>query len=109
MFAGQTGQIAVTNDGAVDVISGRLLMFVLAASKGRQFSEELSTTGGGVFTQSLAQLLTRGRAEADTDKSGTLEISEVYRALKQAVTIVTQRRQTPWLVRKNMIGDAPLF
>lgn len=34
---------------------------ILAASKGRQFSEEDKTLGGGVFTQTLAELITRRR------------------------------------------------
>jgi hypothetical protein len=109
--SGQTGQAAVANDGAVASLAAtaRAPMIVLAASKGRQESEEIFGGTGGVFTQTLAQLIGANRKTADADQDGFLEVSEVYRGLRQAVDAATGGRQTPWLVRRNLVGDAPLF
>ena len=107
--SGQTGKIKTSNDDAMAGIAGGGAMVVLAASKGRQFSEELAATGGGVFTQTLASILTEQRQTADTNRNGTLEISELYRSLKSVVTSATAGRQSPWVVRRNFVGDAPLF
>ena len=62
-----------------------------------------------MFTQTLAQLIGAKRESADADQDGFLEVSEVYRGLRQAVDAATGGRQTPWLVRRNLVGDAPLF
>jgi uncharacterized caspase-like protein len=109
--AGQTGRAGTTNDEAVSSITsaGGAPMVVLAASKGRQLSEELRGQRGGVFTQTLARVLADGRADADLDRDGTLSISEVYGGVKRTVELQTDGRQTPWLVRRNIVGDAPLF
>lgn len=110
--SGQTGaQLQATNDDAVAAISGasRTPMLVLAASKGRQFSEEMSGAGGGVFTQVLAKLITQGRDEQDLNQNGVLEVSEIFSGLKDVVTRETNGRQTPWLVRQDMVGDFAVF
>ena len=72
-------------------------------------SEETADRGGGVFTQSLARILGSGRKLADSDGDGLLNVSEIYRAVRQAVSQATDGRQTPWLVQRNMVGDYPLF
>ena len=69
----------------------------------------MAATGGGVFTQSLARILGSGRAKADTNGDGLLDVSEIYRAVRQAVVAATQGRQTPWIVRRHVVGDFPLF
>lgn len=109
--SGQTGVAAVANDGAVASLAtaARAPMVVLAASKGRQESEEMPGAAGGVFTQTLAQLIGAKRKATDADGDGVLEISELYRSLRQSVDAATAGRQTPWLVRRNIVGDAPLF
>jgi Caspase domain len=108
--SGQTEREQATNDQAVASLAAATApMVVLAASKGRQFSEEMPGTGGGMFTQTFARLLGRDRRSADSNGDGVLEISEIYRRLKQAVVGATDGRQTPWLVRRNIVGDAPLF
>jgi uncharacterized caspase-like protein len=109
--SGQTGAAQGTNDDAVESIVGRsgAPIVVLAASKGRQLSNEASERGGGVFTQSLAAVLGPRRAQADVNRNGVLEISEIYRSVKEAVTSATRGQQTPWLVRRNVSGDFPLF
>jgi uncharacterized caspase-like protein len=65
--SGQTGLIDNTNDGAVAALTGAASapMVVLAASKGRQLSEEMPRGGGGVFTQTLARLVAKERAATD--------------------------------------------
>ncbi len=109
--SGQTGLVTPTNDGAVAslALSASAPMVVLAASKGRQISEEMPNGGGGIFTQSLARLIAGERTAADTNRDGVLSVSELYRGLKAAVEIRTEGRQTPWLVRRNLAGDPPLL
>ncbi|PPD30134.1 MAG: hypothetical protein CTY20_04330 [Hyphomicrobium sp.] len=110
--SGQTGaQLQATNDDAVAAISesSRTPMLIIAASKGRQFSKELPGAGGGVFTQGLAKLITQGRDEQDLNRNGVLEVSEIFRGLKDVVTRVTNGSQTPWLVRQEMVGDFAVF
>lgn len=109
--SGQTGVAAVANDGAVDSLAAKAQapIVVLAASKGRQESFEAPSGNGGLFTQTLAQLIGAKRASTDTDHDGVLAISELYRSLRQAVDSTSRGQQTPWLVRKNLVGDAPLF
>lgn len=109
--SGQTAVAPISNDGAVASLakSTQAPMVVLAASKGRQLSEESPDGSGGVFTQTLAKLLGAERTTTDTNTDGALQISEIYRNLRQSVDAVTATRQTPWLVRKNIVGDAPLF
>jgi uncharacterized protein len=109
--AGQTGAVQATNDQAVSSLTAasNAALIVLAASKGRQESEEMAATGGGVFTQSLARILGPERVKADTNGDGLLDVSEIYRAVRQAVVTATQGRQTPWLVRRHVVGDFPLF
>ncbi|MBS0242954.1 MAG: hypothetical protein JSS20_12315 [Proteobacteria bacterium] len=101
----------MANDGAVASLAGtaRAPMVVLAASKGRHESEEMPGAEGGVFTQTLSRLIGANRATVDVDRDGALDISEIYRSLRQAVDTATSGRQTPWLVRRNIVGDAPLF
>jgi uncharacterized protein len=109
--SGQTGDSQGTNDEAVDAIAQRAgaPIVVLAASKGRQLSNEMPETGGGVFTQSLAAVLGPARAQADANRNGLLEVSEIYRTVKEIVAGQTSGGQTPWLVRRNLSGDFPLF
>jgi hypothetical protein len=110
--SGQTGVLqSTTNDEAVSTLIGQTKtpILVLAASKGRQFSEEMSAAGGGVFTQAIVRLLGSERAQYDRNHNGVLEISELYSGVKRVVTQITNGRQTPWLVRQELAGDFALF
>ena len=109
--SGQTAVAPVPNDGAVASLASvaQAPMVVLAASKGRQLSEESPDGAGGVFTQTLAKLLGKDRRATDANGDGVLQTSEIYRNLRQSVDAATGARQTPWLVRRNIVGDAPLF
>ena len=100
-----------TNDQAI----GALLagdhppMLVLAASKGRQASFEDQKWDGGVFTYALIEALQSKRSTYDLDHDGAIEISELYRGLRQILARETAGEQTPWLVRQDLLGDFVVF
>jgi hypothetical protein len=89
----------MTNSGAS--------MIILSASKGRQYSNETAT--GGLFSKALEQIIARNRKTYDTDGSGAISISELYRGVKSAVAHASNGQQTPWLSRNLMLGDFDLF
>ncbi len=100
-----------TNDDLVSALftkSGAPLV-VLAASKGRQFSEEIGKGGGGRFTNALVAAITSERASYDTDHSGLIDLGELYSGVKARVSRETQERQTPWLARNRLVGEISLF
>jgi hypothetical protein len=100
-----------TNDAAATSLLERIPsgIVVFSASKGREFSEESPTVGGGVFTTALVKVIAGDRARFDTNKNGAIEISELYRGVKGQVTTGTKGRQTPWIARNQMVGDFVLF
>jgi len=99
-----------TNDGAVEELlaKGRNIT-VIAGSKGRQFSQERSSLGGGVFSSALVAAMSEGFAHADTNANGVIELTELYAAVKTRVVAETAGQQTPWIARNEMIGEVPLF
>lgn len=100
-FAGLNG--AFTNDSASSaLLGGDAHRIILAASKGRQESEE-SSSRGGQFTNALASTLKRHTGERPTN------LADVYGALKSQVMSSTSGRQTPWLVRQGLVGEMSLF
>ena len=110
--AGLTGaQELGTNDDAVAaLLSGaHAPMLVLAATKGRQLSYEGGRWGGGVFTSALIKAIQSERSSYDLDRNGAIEASELYYALKSIVVGETAGKQTPWLVRQDLLGDFALF
>jgi uncharacterized caspase-like protein len=109
--SGGAGAELATNDGAVaSLLAGaKRPMIVLAAAKGRQFSREHPSVAGGYFTHAFAQVLTNDRAEYDLNKNGVIEVSELYRGLKKQVVTVTRGQQTPWIARRDLIGDFAAF
>jgi len=108
--SGEAGRdLFAETDAVVDqLLSGGNVM-VLAAAKGRQVSIESRDASGGVFTEALSRVLAMDRAAHDTDGNGVLELTEVYRGVKQLVEDRTEGRQTPWLARNRLIGDVALF
>jgi uncharacterized caspase-like protein len=86
-----------TNDDAVTqlVTQTGSSMIVIAASKGRQDSEETEGQKGGRFSIALDRILTRDRKAYDLDKSGGISLSELYRGLKSEVVKGSNGRQTP--------------
>ena len=101
-----------TNDGAADALleAAKGSMTVIAASKGRQYSLESPSVGGGYFTTALASIIERRNDPAvDRDGSGTLDLDELYLALKRNVVEATDGRQTPWIARSQVVGKTPLM
>lgn len=104
-----TGAFA-TSDQAVSGLAGlKSNITILAASKGREFSEEKAEVGGGVFTYALEKVLASERQRYDRNGNGRLEASEVYGGVKDVVTEVSTGSQTPWIVRSRMVGEYALF
>lgn len=104
-----TGAFA-TSDQAVSGLAGaKSNITILAASKGRQFSQETAEVGGGVFTYALEKVLGSEREKHDRNGNGRLEASEVYGGVKDVVTAISAGNQTPWIVRSRMVGEYALF
>lgn len=112
-----SGDAIVPNDAYAEQLmsSGRAGLAVLAAAKGRQFSYEDRSLGGGhgFFSYMIAQALVGDRATADRDRSGTIELDELYAYVKRNVGERTRSfpsgAQTPWLAREEFIGRVSLF
>lgn len=108
--AAGTGLFA-TNDDAVSGLQRSIPagLVVLSASKGRELSREFAKTDGGVFTTVLTDVMGDGRSGADLNGNGSLEVSELFRAVKVGVSQESGGLQTPWLARNQMIGEFSLF
>lgn len=108
--AAGTGLLAA-NDDAVNAVRSAIPsgLTVLAAAKGRELSAEMSSVGGGVFTTAITLAIGKERDAADTNHNGRIEVSELYRAVKDRVSALRGGHQTPWLARNQMIGDFALF
>jgi hypothetical protein len=100
--------LATNDDAAKSILSGsHAPMLVLAASKGREFSFEDPKWGGGVFTYALAETLRRKPPAGEG--GGALDVSELYRGVREIVVRETDGQQSPWLARQDLIGDFALF
>jgi hypothetical protein len=108
--AGVSDRLA-TNDDAVSqlVTASGASMIILSASKGRQLSEEDTRTGGGRFSVTIDNILSKRRSAFDIDGNGAISVAELYRGLKSEVVRDTAGRQTPWLSRNLMVGDFDIF
>ncbi len=84
-----------TNDAAAKSLLERIPsgIVVFSASKGRELSEESPTVGGGVFTSAVVKVIAGDRARYDTNKDHAIEISELYRGVKNLVSTATASRQ----------------
>jgi hypothetical protein len=65
--------MAAARDG-----SGASMIF-LSASKGRQLSKEDAGSGGGRFSVTIDNSLTRHRGAFDLDGNGTISVVALYR------------------------------
>ncbi len=81
---------------------------VFSASKGRQKSQEDSSSGYGLFTQALVQGITNRSKMADVDRNGYIEFIELVNYVTQSVSQKSKGKQTPWLSRKEVFGDFTL-
>jgi uncharacterized caspase-like protein len=108
--AGVSDRLA-TNDDAVSqlVTASGASMIILSASKGRQLSEEDASSGGGRFSVTIDNILTKRRSAFDLDGNGAISVAELYRGLKAQVVRDSGGRQTPWLSRNLMVGDFDIF
>jgi uncharacterized caspase-like protein len=84
-------------------------MIVLAASKGRQSSQEAPNGGGGRFTNAIVAAISGDRAKYDRDRSGLIDLRELYSGVKARVMADTKGEQTPWLARNGLVGEMSLF
>jgi hypothetical protein len=75
------------------LLQARLPLSVIAAATGRQDSIRLGALEGGF----------------DTNRNGTIELAELYGALKRQVLGVTHGQQTPWIARDQMVGKYLYF
>ena len=110
--AGAAGTEAfATNDAAVAGLTQALgsSMTVLSAAKGRQFSGESASVGGGYFTEAIRDVLLRDRGSFDENGNGVLEVVEFYRGVKTKVVARRGAQQTPWLSRNQLVGEYGLF
>jgi TPR repeat protein len=109
--AGAAGMLGTNDDAVSALLATRQPVVVLAASKGRQLSQELNygehmkRLNGGAFTR----LLTDTIADMKARGGAPVELFELYASLKQGVVKVTDGEQTPWIARNQMIGRIPLF
>ncbi|MGJ8617157.1 MAG: caspase family protein, partial [Sulfitobacter sp.] len=108
--AAGTGAFA-TNDAAVAGLTASLSgsMTVLSAAKGRQFSGESPSVGGGYFTDAIQDVLLNSRGIFDENSNGVLEAVEFYRGVKTRVVEKRGAEQTPWLSRNQLVGEYGLF
>lgn len=98
---------AEVNDGSVaDIAQRDTPVLIIAASKGRQLSREV--VDGGLFTTALAEIIAH-RVDLDRNRSGWLELSELYRPLKAMVSSRSGGTQTPWISRNGLVGEISLF
>jgi hypothetical protein len=107
--AGAASGLASADDAARAFLDRSEAISVIAASKGRQLSQERINLGGGVFTRAIERALVQDRSQSDTNGNGTIELSELYGAVKRRVVELTKGKQTPWIARNNMVGEIPLF
>ena len=110
--SGIAGSEAFTsNDAVVSALftKANAPIVVLAASKGRQSSQETDDGGGGVFTNSIVTAISRERAKYDVDRSGLIDLGELYSGVKEHVLVETKGDQTPWLARNGLVGEMSLF
>ncbi|WP_449409297.1 caspase family protein [Methylobacterium komagatae] len=102
------GAAADANDLAANsLLESGLPLTIVSASKGRQLSFE--EPKGGFFTSAIKRIVGSERRAADTNQNGVIELSELYRSLKPEIDRRTDGRQTPWIARSGVVGEAPLF
>ncbi len=113
--SGTAGDTALaSNDAAVKAMraAGAPGIMILAAAKGRQLAQEKNLAGGqarGVFAHAVELALGAERQNADLDKNGVIEASELYRFVKFKVWQETQGLQTPWMATSAIEGEVALF
>jgi hypothetical protein len=80
---------------------------ILSSSAGAEYALESSEQQNGLFTYAVLEALD-GKKQADTDKDGSIEMSEVGEYVKKRVAELTNNKQTPNTRRVNLEGDFSL-
>ena len=109
--AGASGnESLMTNDDAVSMLytKGGAPMIILAASKGRQESQELPGKGG-LFTHAIVSVIGPKHAPHAAAHSGLIDLSALYAAVKKEVMSESEGKQTPWLARNGLVGEMSVF
>jgi hypothetical protein len=110
--SGMAGREAfASNEAAASTLLTRTRapIVVIAASKGRQLSEEDPQRGGGLFTAALVDAIVRDREKVQRAESALIDLGELYSAVKSRVMKDSEARQTPWMARNGLIGEMALF
>ncbi|MBN9022978.1 MAG: caspase family protein, partial [Rhizobiales bacterium] len=99
------------NDEAVRGLQNALPsgLVVLSASKGRENSVESAELKSGLFTHAVLRAISSDRDTTDLNGNGAIEVSELYRAVRDRVVTLRDGQQTPWLSRSRLVGDFALF
>jgi TPR repeat protein len=77
---------------------------VLSSSAGAEYALESSEQQNGLFTYAVLEALD-GAKEADANKDGSLQMSELGEYVKKRVAELTNHKQTPNTRRVNLEGD----
>ena len=80
---------------------------ILSSSAGAEYALESSEQQNGLFTYAVLEALD-GKKEADTNKDGSVQMSELGEYVKKRVSELTNNKQTPNTRRVNLEGDFTL-
>ena len=80
---------------------------ILSSSAGAEYALESSEQQNGLFTYAVLEALD-GNKEADTNKNGSVQMSELGEYVKKRVSELTKNKQTPNTRRVNLEGDFAL-
>ena len=80
---------------------------ILSSSAGAEYALESSEQQNGLFTYAVLEALD-GKREADTNKDGSVQMSELGEYVKKRVSELTNNKQTPNTRRVNLEGDFAL-
>ena len=98
MFLDACHSADTSQDDALDkIVQTNRSAVVISASKGKQYSRENATWGGGIFTSQLVSHLSSA-------PSAVLSIEELYAKIRNGVSAATAGEQTPWLRRASWQG-----
>ena len=80
---------------------------ILSSSAGAEYALESSEQQNGLFTYAVLEALD-GKNDADTNKDGSVQMSELGEYVKKRVAELTNNKQTPNTRRVNLEGDFAL-
>jgi hypothetical protein len=80
---------------------------ILSSSAGAEYALESSEQQNGLFTYAVLEALD-GKKDADTNKDGSVQMSELGEYVKKRVSDLTNNKQTPNTRRVNLEGDFTL-